>query len=793
MSAMGKPVSALVALLTSGAAVCSGGMALVRDNQPAAAIVVPDDPLPGVSFAARELQYHLRRASGTELPILREKELTSRRTPLVFLGNCGATKQAGIKTKWDVPNSFLIKLMGKRFFMVGDDTDGPVLSSRGIEGSLHDNKTRVGTLFAVYEFLDTHLGVRWLWPGRLGEVIPPHDNVTVDHWDRTYQPQLVHTRIRDYYAHGKGWNSLAAGQEYHRRMALWMRRHRMAQGADFDFGHSFHDWWERYGPTHPEYFALRPDGVRAPNGRADLVCMCVAEPKLWQQIIDNWVAEGSGDWLNCAANDADSLSVECTCANCRAWDVPGAPDLSDRYARFWLQIQEMAAKVNPDVHIVAYAYGVNAYGPQQTRLNDHIVLGVVPRFYFPWTQEHIGDFERQWAAWSDAGASLYLRPNWFHFGHNFPVNFAREFIDAFHLAYQRNMIATDFDARLGSWATQGLNCYALARVHSKPDLGSAGILNEYYAGFGTAQNVIEDYWQYWHEVSYVSQQTYDDAVEEYRIPDNAEHRLHLWFDEFYPPEVMARGRQLLDQAGESAGQDREVLGRIEFLVRGLHDVQLTIGAARAYREHQAGQIDTGQYVSVLKELRDCRRLTEPMGIVNARGLMEKESKNWDYDLIDRVGERGQELDGPWAFRFDPQGVGVEQGWYEEDFDDDNWETIETNRPWEDQQAGKQWKARMGIDYDGWGWYRTRFTLDSDTKGKRVGIAFGAVDEACTVWVNGHKVLERPYPYQGNKDSWNQPFQVDIGNVVQPGSNVLAIRVEDNSGAGGVFKPVHLLK
>lgn len=28
-------------------------------------------------------------------------------------------------------------------------------------------------------------------------------------------------------------------------------------------GHGFSDWWERFGETHPEYFALQPDGSRS--------------------------------------------------------------------------------------------------------------------------------------------------------------------------------------------------------------------------------------------------------------------------------------------------------------------------------------------------------------------------------------------------------------------------------------------------------------------------------------------------------------------------------------------------
>ena len=36
---------------------------LVRDGQPASAIIIPDEPLPVETAAAGELQYHIQRAS----------------------------------------------------------------------------------------------------------------------------------------------------------------------------------------------------------------------------------------------------------------------------------------------------------------------------------------------------------------------------------------------------------------------------------------------------------------------------------------------------------------------------------------------------------------------------------------------------------------------------------------------------------------------------------------------------------------------------------------------------------
>jgi len=78
------------------------------------------------------------------------------------------------------------------------------------------------------------------------------------------------------------------------------------------------------------------------------------------------------------------------------------------------------------------------------------------------------------------------------------------------------------------------------------------------------------------------------------------------------------------------------------------------------------------------------------------------------------------------------------------------------------------------------------------KPQQVRLIFGAVDETCKVWLNGELILERPFPFQGNTDSWRESFEVDITKrALADKPNVLAVRVEDNLGAGGVWKPVWL--
>ena len=266
---------------------------LVANRRPAATLVIPDAPLPVVSAAAEELQYHVRKASGAELPIVREAQAPAGRGN-VYLGPCNATTRLGLKLADLQPNAFYTRLTGGNLYLVGDDSPGEVF------WILHGNRTRVGTLFAVYEILEKQLGVRWLWPGPLGEIVPARANLRLQVTDQTISPRFVHTRWREggYGAGPKGWANQTNRSIFLNEQGKWLRRHRFAMGLNMDMAHSFTQWWDRFGTDHPEYFNLLPDGTRRSDtlyagGDKTLISMSVGEPALWRQKVADWAASRS--------------------------------------------------------------------------------------------------------------------------------------------------------------------------------------------------------------------------------------------------------------------------------------------------------------------------------------------------------------------------------------------------------------------------------------------------------------------------------------------------------------------
>ena len=125
-------------------------MTLVEEGRPKATIVIGKHASQAEQFAAEELQTYLRKISGAAVPIRRDDQQLAGN--LILVGHTQPTEDLGVTWEDLGPEGFKIKTMGDRLVLAGKD-------EQGIQ-------------FAAYTFLERYCGVRWLWPGDLGEVIP---------------------------------------------------------------------------------------------------------------------------------------------------------------------------------------------------------------------------------------------------------------------------------------------------------------------------------------------------------------------------------------------------------------------------------------------------------------------------------------------------------------------------------------------------------------------------------------------------------------------------------------------
>lgn len=83
-------------------------------------------------------------------------------------------------------------------------------------------------------------------------------------------------------------------------------------------------------------------------------------------------------------------------------------------------------------------------------------------------------------------------------------------------------------------------------------------------------------------------------------------------------------------------------------------------------------------------------------------------------------------------------------------------------------------------------YRTKIDFSDDmiNNGKTV-LEFGCIDDAGKLYVNGQFVAEHA--------AWDKPFVVNIAKFIHTGENSISVVVTNANGAGGMVKPVRLLR
>jgi hypothetical protein len=96
---------------------------------------------------------------------------------------------------------------------------------------------------------------------------------------------------------------------------------------------------------------------------------------------------------------------------------------------------------------------------------------------------------------------------------------------------------------------------------------------------------------------------------------------------------------------------------------------------------------------------------------------------------------------------------------------------------------------------GYGWYRTELPLTEARRARPFKyLHFSACDEDAWVYLNGRQVLEHTVANTGmlSTEIWLIPFVVSLNDVKLRGENLLAVRVRNTEGMGGIWKPVHLI-
>ncbi len=136
----------------------------------------------------------------------------------------------------------------------------------------------------------------------------------------------------------------------------------------------------------------------------------------------------------------------------------------------------------------------------------------------------------------------------------------------------------------------------------------------------------------------------------------------------------------------------------------------------------------------------------------------------EYPRPDFQREDWLNLNGTWAFAFDPDQLGLEQKWFDL-HSEALQQSILVPFAWQSALSGITESAQYSV-----AWYRQTFIIPETWANQRVVLHFGAVDYQAQVWINGQLAGEHEGGYT--------PFEFDITDQLITGENQVVVRVED---------------
>lgn len=757
-----------------------------------AVIVLPENADKVKQEAAQELKKHLDLVGGGD-------------TEMVATGKAPEGKYAfyvGIPKPGDAremkPEEARWSVDPKAVYLYGNDERGK------------------GTLFAVYGFLEDELGIRWVEPGDVGIAYQKQSPLKLESGEFHWIPQLVYRSIRQ----GLRKQKLPRpSKNYPETDAFlisdeaflakvddtiqWRARMRMG-GLRPGGSHAFAKWWEKYGKTHPEYFALNKFGKRepVPLGKAEqtdaFVKICPSNPKVAEQVIADWLpTKDRTAMVDVGVNDGSENF--CKCEACQALDVPKEGEkpmthLTDRYVHLANEVAREARKHRPDAYAAMYAYLATLYPPRKLKLEPNIVVQLVP-YIDPLdvdvVKEHL-------EGWKNAGATkVAFRPNYHpkYMTTILPLGIEKQMFDVFQVAVANGCISAEYDSLVENWPVTAVTDYILAHAMSDPSKPFEYWEDHYCKGYGAAADEVKEYFRFWRNEVWEKRLKPDVVKLGNKGGAGDFSRGLLWnLGDYYKEEDFARAAAILDRAAAKADTPAEK-DRVKQLQMANEHARLFYQAVVAKPEDKAEFAEA--LMAFRKKHKDDLRLLW-------RGIIANEIGNGDLTGL-RIADEMRGYAKPWLktdlfwkFQIDPRDVGLKEKWQDKTWDAlSGWSDFRTDRFWERQfeldepNNLPEELARQIFTYDGIAWYATQHAVPSDWKGREIFLRFGAVDDSCQVFVNGKLAGERIFK---EPNDWKTPFEIRIDPYIDwnRDQQLITVRVKDQSGVGGIWRPVWIV-
>ena len=480
---------------------------LAEEGQALADIVIASNAEKCVRFAAEDLAWHLKEITGADFPILTDDHPQTR-----YEIRIGRTQRSRNTVEGFREQESLVDVSSEAIELIGIDK---VDSGSGFP-ALDDAQ---GSAYAVWDFLETDLGVRWIDATDFGTIIPHDANLSVGFHSRRSQPFVLSRtgwgdRGYDTLLWGDGdeaakrWHKLAYGNKSAKEAQDCQRRFLARQrvlGRRMGANHSFYSYYDFYWNTnaanfrayHPEYFSKG----RIINSRP--AQLCYENEGLIQQVIADVRAYFDNPdpktrrWGEnvCCLEPMDNADF-CTCEKCTKWYEPWRRNDHSTHSTYWFRFVNRVARAlkqsHPDKRISTLAYWSHEGLPTGFEVEDNVTIWFC---LFNNRMPFVEGYDRQLRRMAEWRAHDPNRPLAFWLYNTFPLEIARdgnfktfpgffshECCRQFKEFYRLNAREGVFECGVNGT----LESYMQLRLLRNPTLDAETLIGEYLSMFGAA-------------------------------------------------------------------------------------------------------------------------------------------------------------------------------------------------------------------------------------------------------------------------------------------------------------------
>ena len=515
-------------------------------------IVLASDASPSEKHGAKELQMFLQEISGATLPIATDADPA--KGPMILVGLSKKLEELDGLAKID-------------FEPLGDE--GFVIRTAPPHLVLAGGRQR-GSLYAVYTFLEDHLGCRWFTP--TVSRIPNQERITIGAIEELQASPTMEFRTISLDGMDLDWaarNKINAGLQ------------RVAPGSVAGWGylpveptrgggrvwkgaHTYHDFLppDEYFEEHPEYYSMT-------GGERKTTQICLTHPEVVKIVAKNIkeLIRQTPDADIISLSQMDGFGGACACPDCKAIDDEEGGH-SATVISFVNKVADIVGEEFPDVAIGTLSYLFTKTPPKTILPRPNVIVMIAPIqncLSHPvetcdWA--HVKIFRDDLAAWSKLTDRLYVWDYVICFHHLFLPFPNLEAIQPNIKFFADNGIRGVFDQGDGRGEMKELRNYVLAKCLWDPNTDARRVRDDFLEGYyGPAAGPINDYLDLIHK----------------KVRDENIH-MYIWAkpDDYITPEILSRARELFDVA------ERRVEGQPE-LVRHVEMARLAIQYAELCR------------------------------------------------------------------------------------------------------------------------------------------------------------------------------------------------------------------